>query len=142
MIVFFLAIFHRPWVCQGLWKIAKPPKNCTGWPVEMSNPKMTSNLVFDKMAFSLNSAVVIHPNGPKCLRNEQIPSLLGQDTLWVLLTMVWSHYFAVLSLILASGVAYSPLASPGAPLDPWNPPDPWYVTPCLTQKSWVIMGHI
>ena len=39
---------------------------------------------FDKLAFSLNMAVFMHPNGPKCLRNEQIPSLLGQDTLWVL----------------------------------------------------------
>merc|ERR1719239_1753099 len=122
MIVFFLAIFQRPWVCQGLWKIAKPPKNCTGWPVEMSNQKMTSNLVFDEKTFSLNNTVVMHPNGPKCLRNEQILSLLGQDTLWVLLTMVWSHYFAVLSLILASGVAESPMVPPDAPLDPLEPP--------------------
>ena len=28
------------------------------------------NLVFDKLAFSLNMAVFLHPNGPKCLRNE------------------------------------------------------------------------
>ena len=75
------------------------------WPVETSNRKMTSNLVFDEMGFSLHNTVIMHANGPKCLRTERIPSLLGQDTLWVLLTMVWSHYFAVLSLILASGVA-------------------------------------
>ena len=30
----FLAIFHRPWVCWGLWKIVKPLKNCTWWSVE------------------------------------------------------------------------------------------------------------
>ena len=31
----FLAIFHRPWVCWALWKIAKPFKNCTRWPVKL-----------------------------------------------------------------------------------------------------------
>ena len=101
----FLAIFQRPQTYWGLWKIAKTPKNCTGWPVEMSNWKITSNLVFVEMGFSLNNTVEMHSNGSKCLRNEQILSLLGQDTLWVLFTMVWSHYFAVLSHILASGVA-------------------------------------
>ena len=30
----FLAIFHRPWVCWALWKIAKPFRNCTWWSVE------------------------------------------------------------------------------------------------------------
>ena len=30
----FLAIFQRPWVYQGLWKIAKSSENCTGWAVE------------------------------------------------------------------------------------------------------------
>ena len=29
-----LGIFQRPWVCQGLWKIPKSAKNCTGWAVE------------------------------------------------------------------------------------------------------------
>ena len=31
----FLAIFHRPWVCWALWKIAKPFKNCTWWSVKL-----------------------------------------------------------------------------------------------------------
>ena len=32
--------------------------------------KFSQNLVFDKFAFSLNIAVLMHPNGPKCIRNE------------------------------------------------------------------------
>ena len=31
----FLAICHRLWVCWGLWKIAKPFKNCTRWSVKL-----------------------------------------------------------------------------------------------------------
>ena len=62
-------------------------------------------VVLEQLGFSLNIAVVMHPNGPKCIRYELILSLLGLDTLWVLKNMVCSHYFAVLSLILASGVA-------------------------------------
>ena len=27
----FLAIFHKPQSCCGLWKIAKPSENCTWW---------------------------------------------------------------------------------------------------------------
>ena len=50
--------------------IAKPPKNCTEWPVEMINRKMTSDLVFDDMRFSLHNTVIMHANGPKCLRTE------------------------------------------------------------------------
>ena len=30
----FLAIFHTPPCTQGVWKIAKSWKNCTGWAVE------------------------------------------------------------------------------------------------------------
>ena len=30
----FWAIFQRPWVCQGLWKIAKSSDICTQWSVE------------------------------------------------------------------------------------------------------------
>ena len=60
-------------------------------PVDFS--KFDQNL--EEMPLSLNNTVVMHPNGPKCPRNEQIQSLLGQDTIWVLLNMVWSHYFAV-----------------------------------------------
>ena len=55
---------------DSLEKIAKHPKNCTGWPVEMINRKMTSNLVFDEMGFSLHNTVIMHANGPKCLRTE------------------------------------------------------------------------
>ena len=31
----FLAIFHTPWVPWGVWKIAKPFKNCTWWSVKL-----------------------------------------------------------------------------------------------------------
>ena len=38
---------------------------------------------------------------------------------------------------------FSPIYHPTIKsLKPWNPPDPWYVIPCLTQSSWVIMGLI
>ena len=33
--LWFLAIFHTPWVCWGVWKIAKPQYFCTVWPVEV-----------------------------------------------------------------------------------------------------------
>jgi len=39
---------------------------------------------FTTFGVLLNIAVSMHPNGPKCFRNEGEPSLLGQDTLWVL----------------------------------------------------------
>ena len=54
---------------------------------------------------SLNTAVVIRPKGPKCLRNEQGPSFLGQDTLWILETVIWGHFLLFLSLFLLPGVA-------------------------------------
>ena len=66
----FLAIFHTSWVPWGVWKIAKPFKNCTWWSVEAWHYFFSRNLIFDKLAFSLNIAVLVHPNGPKCLRNE------------------------------------------------------------------------
>ena len=66
----FLAIFHTPWTSQGVWKIAKPPKNCIRWPLETLNRKMTSYLVFDEMGFSLHNTVIMPANGPKCLRTE------------------------------------------------------------------------
>ena len=40
------------------------------WSVEMWEYLFSWNLFFDKLAFSLNMAVFMHPNGPKCLRNE------------------------------------------------------------------------
>ena len=40
----------------GLWKVGKG--------------KFSQNLVFDKLTFSLNIAVLMHLYGPKCLRNE------------------------------------------------------------------------
>ena len=40
----------------GLWKVGKG--------------KFSKIRVFDKLAFSLNIAVLMHPNGPKCLKNE------------------------------------------------------------------------
>ena len=69
----FLAIFQRPWVCQGLWKIDEPIENCTWWSVEAWEYSFFRNLVFAKLeqlGFSLNISVVMHPNGPKCLKNE------------------------------------------------------------------------
>ena len=69
----FLAIFQRPWVCQGLWKIDETIENCTWWSVEAWEYSFFKNLVFAKLeqpGFSLNIAVVMLPNGPKCLRNE------------------------------------------------------------------------
>ena len=42
------------------------------------------NPVFSRFGFSLNNSVAMHPNGPKCIRNDWIPSLLGQDRLWLL----------------------------------------------------------
>ena len=107
----FLAIFQRPWVCQGLWKIDETIENCTWWSVEAWEYSFFKNLVFAKLeqpGFSLNIAGVMLPNGPKCLRNEWTLSLLGLDTLWVLKNMVWSHYFAVLSLFMAAEVALPP----------------------------------
>ena len=92
----FLAIFQRPWVCQGLWKIEKPIKNCSRWSVEVWEYSFFQNPSFCQIGFSLNIAVVIHHNGPKCIRYEWILSLLCLDILWVLENMVWNHYFAVL----------------------------------------------
>ena len=62
-------------------------------------------VILEQLGFSLNIAVAMHSNGPKCLRNELILSLLGLDTLWLLKNMVWSHNIAVLSLFLAAEVA-------------------------------------
>ena len=39
---------------------------------------------FTTFGVLLNIAVPMHPNGPKCFKNEGEPSLSGQDTLWVL----------------------------------------------------------
>ena len=33
--LWFLTIFHKPWVCWALWKIAKTHFFCSRWPVEM-----------------------------------------------------------------------------------------------------------
>ena len=45
----FLAIFQRPWVCQGLWKIDEPIENCTWWSVEAWEYSFFRNLVFAKL---------------------------------------------------------------------------------------------
>jgi len=66
----FLAIFHTSWTPQGVWKIAKSSENCTGWAVEVWKEFFFLDPVFDKLAFSLNIAVVMHPNDPKFPRNE------------------------------------------------------------------------
>ena len=42
------------------------------------------NPVFSRFGFSLDNSVALHPNSPKCIRNDWIPSLLGQDRLWLL----------------------------------------------------------
>ena len=44
----FLAIFHRPWVCQGLWKIEKPQYFCTVWAVELWDWKKICPVHFSK----------------------------------------------------------------------------------------------
>ena len=53
-----------------LRKIKKPSKNCIVWSVEAGKVKYPEIDGIHRLAFSLNSAVVIHTNGPKCLRNE------------------------------------------------------------------------
>ena len=53
-----------------LRKIKKPSKNSIVWSVETSKVKCQEIAGIHKLAFSLNSAVVMHPNGPKCLKNE------------------------------------------------------------------------
>ena len=40
----FLAIFQRPWVCQGLWKIDETIENCTWWSVEAWEYSFFKNL--------------------------------------------------------------------------------------------------
>ena len=62
-------------------------------------------VILEQLVSSLNIAVEMHPNGPKCLGNEKILSLLGLGTPWVLKDMVWSQFFAVLSLFFAAEVA-------------------------------------
>ena len=42
------------------------------------------NLVFSRYGFSINNSVAMHPNRPKCIKNDWIPPLLGQDRLWLL----------------------------------------------------------
>ena len=52
----------------------------------------------------------------------------GSGHTLVTLTMVWSNYFAFLSLVLASKEALCPLVPPGTPRCPWRlpgPPAPW-----------------
>ena len=56
----FLAIFHTSWVPWGVWKIAKPFKNCTWWSVEAIVWIYPKNPIFDKLSFSLNIAVLMH----------------------------------------------------------------------------------
>ena len=52
--------------------------------------------------------------------------------------MVLGHYFAVLSLFSAPGVAKTPLAPPGAP---WRPPGPPGAPMTPGMSSWVIVSH-
>ena len=66
----FLTIFHQPWTPGPWWKIAKSVIFCSSWPVETVLSKFSKNLFFDKLEFSLNIAVLMHPNGPKCLKND------------------------------------------------------------------------
>ena len=66
----FLAFFHTCWVPWQVWKNAKPFENCTWWSGTLWVWFFSSNSVFDQLMFSLNTAVVIHPKGHKCLRNE------------------------------------------------------------------------
>ena len=42
------------------------------------------NPVFGRFGFSLSNSVAMHPNGPKCIRNTSIPSLLVQVSFWSL----------------------------------------------------------
>ena len=64
------AIFHNDSCGQSLWKIEKTVIFCSSWPVETVLSKFSENLFFDKLEFSLNIAVLMHPNGPKCLKND------------------------------------------------------------------------
>ena len=90
----------------GLWK----------WAIE--NLPVTWFLPKWRFSLTLLYCIEMAPRA-KCLRNAQIPSLLVQDTLWVRLNMVWSHYFAVLSLILwhreQLRPSQHPLTPPGPP---------------------------
>ena len=47
------------------------------WSVEMLVWNIFSDAVFDKLAFWLNIAVVMHPNSPKCLRSSRLLSGWG-----------------------------------------------------------------
>ena len=105
MVLQFSTAHDIPRVCG---KLSNQSKIAPGGLSKRENILFFRNLVFAKLeqlGFSLNIAVVMHPNGPKYLRNEEILSLISLDTLWVLKNMVWSHYFAVLTLFMAAEVA-------------------------------------
>ena len=53
-----------------LRKIKKPSKNCIVWSVEAGKVKCREIAGIHTLTFSLYSAVVMHPNGPKCIINE------------------------------------------------------------------------
>ena len=66
---FFLGVFQWSSTSLKYWKTPKPPYFSSRCPVEMVEAKFSQNFDFQLLAFSLDIAVVIHPNGPKCLRN-------------------------------------------------------------------------
>ena len=65
----FLIFLSLPYVGK-LRKIKKPSKICIVWSVEASKVKCQEIAGIHKLAFSLNIAVLMHLNGPKCPRNE------------------------------------------------------------------------
>ena len=65
----FLAFFLSNPTYIKLRKNQKSLKSCTVSPVEAANLFLRKTCFFDKFTISLNTAVVMHPNGPKCLRN-------------------------------------------------------------------------
>ena len=77
------SIFQRPWHTQGLWKIPKSAKNCTGWAVEtlreLRNFFRNWDIFFQKITKSTK----------KKLSHEKIKKLLPGT--YILIYVLWNQ---------------------------------------------------
>ena len=142
----FLAIFQRPWVCQSLWKIEKPFKNCTCWSVEAWDYFFFQKPDFWQIGFFTKYRCFSASKWPQMPHKWVNTIPFGSGHTLGTLNHGLGPLFCCFITLFGAGGTLDPPGGPWCPLappwTPWCPNDPWYVILGYSQSSWVIMSHI